>query len=123
MVCKIKNMLTFLRLEIVNHGCSLHSDVYSYLHASLLNHKKKTIVRKKIKSKDIYSPCAAPPSLVNQESRLCDDRGFFPIHRQDSEIAGRAKPRPNWLGRVNMPIDTQYSPSQILASLPACSRV
>ena len=38
-VSKIKNMLV----------CSLHSDVYSFLHASLLNHKKiKTFVAYKL---------------------------------------------------------------------------
>ena len=38
-VSKIKNMLAFLHLEIVNLVFSLHSDVYSFLHAILLNHK------------------------------------------------------------------------------------
>ena len=38
-VSKRKNMLAFLNLEIANHVFSLHSDAYSFLHASLLNHK------------------------------------------------------------------------------------
>ena len=38
-VSKIKNMLPFLLSEIVNRVFSLHSDAYSFLHASLLNHK------------------------------------------------------------------------------------
>ena len=53
------------------------------------------------------APCVAPPSPVNQESRLLDDRGFTPsvLHRQDSEIAECAKPRLYRLGSVKMPID------------------
>ena len=44
-VSKIKNLLAYLHLEIVSHVFSLHSHVYSFLQASLLNHKKiKTFV-------------------------------------------------------------------------------
>jgi hypothetical protein len=30
-------------------------------------------------SKEVYSPCAAPPSPVNQERPLRDDGGFYPL--------------------------------------------
>ena len=94
MVSKIKNMLAFLRLEIVNRVSSLHSDVYSFLYASLLNQNKKHSLNANY-SKEVYSLCAAPPSPVNQESPLRDDGDFTPsvLHRHGSEIAGRAKPR------------------------------
>ena len=38
-VSKIKNILALLHLEIVNHVCSLHSDVNSFLHAVVFIHK------------------------------------------------------------------------------------
>ena len=70
----VEIMVMLAHLEsrgIVKRVCSLHSGVYSFLHASLLNHKKiKT-------SKEVYSPCASPPSPMNQESLLREDGGFY----------------------------------------------
>ena len=40
-VGKIKNMLAFLHLQIVNRVCRLHTDVNSFLHAGVFIHKKK----------------------------------------------------------------------------------
>ena len=51
---------------------------------------------------------------VNQESLLREDGRFYPLdftpsilHRQGSEIAGHAKPRPNRLGSVKRSKDIQ----------------
>ena len=113
----------------VNLGgvCSLHSDVYLFLHASLLNHTKiKNIcsMHYNICSmhilKNVSSPCVASPSAVNQESRLRDDRGF--------DLLGSTHAR-HWncitLGSLIMPLDTQtnnlpFTSQPTLFSRPRC---
>ena len=53
------------------------------------------------------SPCVVPPAPMNQESRLLDEGGIYPLSftRQESEIVTSAKQRPYLFGSVKMPSD------------------